>query len=74
MKQRDANHFAIHYEKPSVVWQLSDRFLQTIPFDDQNVTFCCIGTDRSTGDSLGPIVGSFLKDSISFPFTIIGTL
>lgn len=27
-----------------------------------NVVFFCIGSDRSTGDSLGPLVGSFLTD------------
>jgi putative sporulation protein YyaC len=25
------------------------------------IVFLCVGTDRSTGDSLGPLVGSFLK-------------
>ena len=29
--------------------------------DNQNLTFLCIGTDRVTGDSLGPIVGSNLE-------------
>ena len=27
----------------------------------ENVWFVCIGTDRSTGDSLGPMVGTMLK-------------
>ena len=74
MKQPASNHFAIHYEKNSAVWQLSEQLLTSIPFHDQQMTFCCIGTDRSTGDSLGPLVGSYLKSSLSFPFQIIGTL
>lgn len=74
MKQPASKHFAIHYEKSSAIWQLSDELLTTIPFHDQHMTFCCIGTDRSTGDSLGPLVGSYLKSSLSFPFPIIGTL
>lgn len=74
MKQPASNHFAIHYEKPSAIWQLSEQLLSAIPFDDEKLTFCCIGTDRSTGDSLGPIVGSYLKSSFNFPFKIVGTL
>ena len=33
-----------------------------IGINSYNVVFFCIGSDRSTGDSLGPLVGSFLKD------------
>ncbi|MFC5406921.1 spore protease YyaC [Cohnella soli] len=36
------------------------------------ITFVCIGTDRSTGDCLGPFVGSILEDrGVS---NVIGTL
>lgn len=34
----------------------------------------CIGTDRSIGDSLGPLVGSFLEESGPHPFRVLGTL
>ncbi|WP_256761222.1 spore protease YyaC [Cohnella sp. WQ 127256] len=38
----------------------------------EEVTFLCIGTDRSTGDSLGPWVGTLLEEQ---GFTrVIGTL
>lgn len=37
-----------------------------------NVTFLCIGTDRSTGDSLGPIVGTRLEEH-GFPY-VVGSL
>ncbi|SDO90461.1 putative sporulation protein YyaC [Paenibacillus sp. yr247] len=36
------------------------------------VAFVCIGTDRSTGDSLGPLVGSRLVE-LGYP-NVIGTL
>ena len=32
----------------------------TIP-KQEKIICVCIGTDRSTGDALGPIVGTFLK-------------
>lgn len=64
----------IHYEQTSAVWDLSEIFLTCIPFHHEALVFCCIGTDRSTGDALGPIVGSQLQHNFSFPFRIIGTL
>lgn len=36
--------------------------------------FVCIGTDLVTGDSLGPMVGSVLRCSPDFPYTVYGTL
>lgn len=38
-----------------------------------NVTYFCIGTDRSTGDSLGPIVGSLLQERHP-DWSVLGTL
>jgi putative sporulation protein YyaC len=31
-------------------------------FNIEDVFFVCIGTDRSTGDSLGPLIGTMLED------------
>jgi putative sporulation protein YyaC len=64
----------IHYNDKGAVWKLSTFFLDEIPFDHPNLVFFCIGTDRSTGDSLGPLTGSRLSESTIFPFPIIGTL
>lgn len=64
----------VHHEQTGALWQLSDLFLNHIPFDHEELIFCCIGTDRSTGDALGPLAGSFLASFHSFPFEIIGTL
>lgn len=38
------------------------------------IVFICIGTDRSTGDSLGPLIGTLLDDRQIDPFYIYGTL
>jgi len=64
----------IYYKETGVVWRLSNYLLEHIPFDHPNLVFCCIGTDRSTGDALGPMTGSFLTQLVSFPFQIVGTL
>jgi putative sporulation protein YyaC len=38
----------------------------------EHTAFVCIGTDRSTGDALGPLVGSLLQEA-GYPH-VIGTL
>lgn len=38
------------------------------------IVFICIGTDRSTGDSLGPLAGTLLEEKGPGPFYIYGTL
>ncbi|MNQ70888.1 hypothetical protein D3C85_855400 [compost metagenome] len=52
------------------------QFLQGIvmsnELDPRRLAFVCIGTDRSTGDSLGPLVGSKLAE-LGYPH-VIGTL
>lgn len=40
----------------------------------QGVVFLCIGTDRSTGDSLGPLIGYKLKEQCIRGASIVGTL
>lgn len=41
---------------------------------DSSLVLLCIGTDRSTGDSLGPLVGSKIKDQLPPQITVYGTL
>jgi putative sporulation protein YyaC len=38
------------------------------------VVFVCIGTDRSTGDSLGPLIGTLLEEKPANAFYVYGTL
>ncbi|WOV84349.1 spore protease YyaC [Sporosarcina jeotgali] len=64
----------IHYKETGAVWKLSTLFLENIPFTTREILFLCIGTDRSTGDALGPLVGSLLTETRSFPYRVIGTL
>jgi putative sporulation protein YyaC len=40
----------------------------------QPVVVVCIGTDRSTGDALGPLIGTKLHNKDTFPFFVYGTL
>lgn len=38
------------------------------------IIIICIGTDRSTGDSLGPFIGTMLQEKGHHPFHLYGTL
>ena len=66
--------YSIHHESKNSTWHLSTLFLEHIPFHHERLIFCCIGSDRCTGDTLGPLTGSFLNKSTNFPYEIIGTL
>jgi putative sporulation protein YyaC len=60
----------VHYEQQNAIEELAYSLKNRIKTEKQ-IKFICIGTDRSTGDSLGPLVGSFLKEK---GFDVIGTL
>lgn len=64
----------LFYDDPQIVSKLSDYFFKVIPFEHPSLLFCCIGTDRSTGDALGPLIGHQLIQDFAFPFPIFGTL
>ncbi len=51
---------------------LLDCFHELVPSPLPEPIFLCIGSDRSTGDSLGPLVGARLKKST--PFSVYGNL
>lgn len=68
----------IHVEDPQAkekirqaLWEKLQQY-QLSPH--QPVTLLCIGTDRSTGDCLGPLVGSKLREEAGRLFYIRGTL
>lgn len=53
--------------------ELASHLSEIVPsFGDNPPVFVCIGTDRSTGDALGPLVGTYLEEH-GYPF-VIGTL
>lgn len=54
---------------------ISSQLLTMIPSEKQQpVVIVCIGTDRSTGDSLGPLTGTFLEERKMNHFHVYGTL
>ena len=54
----------VHYTKRNAAERLSAALTdELIRRNTRELVVVCIGTDRSTGDSLGPLVGTFLKEA-----------
>lgn len=47
------------------------EFKNLIQSNKEEILFLCIGTDRSTGDSLGPMVGTMLSEE---GYNVLGTI
>ena len=55
---------AIDYMESNSIYKFRDilsEHLSQLVISHRSIVFLCIGTDRSTGDSLGPLVGEKLK-------------
>ncbi|WP_199616911.1 spore protease YyaC [Paenibacillus alkalitolerans] len=66
--------FKLSHTEPEAVHQLSEllgKVFSSVPAD-RALVIVCVGTDRSTGDALGPLVGSKLAKSSRIP--VYGTL
>jgi len=68
----------VHIDDPLASTRLSSHIEQTLQStynnNYQEVIVLCIGTDRSTGDSLGPLVGSYLEKAFNKSFSVYGNL
>ncbi|WP_126429215.1 spore protease YyaC [Brevibacillus marinus] len=66
----------VDYRDGAAVQQLSHQLVRRLQHkaDDQEIVVICIGTDRSTGDSLGPLVGSKLQAYHPKHLHVYGTL
>lgn len=75
-KNRTPQHFArIKYSQPDASAVICQALisLQAKATSPQDILILCIGTDRSTGDSLGPLIGTGLQKQ-SPPFRVLGCL
>lgn len=76
MSTTSAAPYKIPYNSPQastlIIDAVVDHMRSCTP--DQHVTVVCIGTDRSTGDCLGPLVGTALSKLASPYYATLGTL
>lgn len=73
----DAAHLQVRHDAPDALATLSlglERELVALGARTRPVVFACVGTDRSTGDSLGPLVGERLRRLGHDEHSVIGTL
>lgn len=67
----------VHMDSPNaaaVIGEALCRCGDSCMADVDEVILLCVGTDRSIGDALGPLIGSELSESGPHPFEIVGTL
>lgn len=65
----------IQHDEFQAAENLAKELLYHIPRkENRPIVLVCIGTDRSTGDSLGPLVGTLLEEKDIQSFYVYGTL
>lgn len=67
----------VHYTEPLAEERLAGvirEYISPYRFKTGPRVFLCIGTDRLTGDALGPLVGTRLAASCGHSFHVYGTL
>lgn len=68
------NKLQMCHSDPSLSTTMSDKIISWFPRFPRDYVAVCIGTDRSTGDSLGPLVGTFFQEYKPKHINIHGTL
>ncbi|NIK79286.1 putative sporulation protein YyaC [Paenibacillus castaneae] len=66
----------VPYTTPNVIGMLVNRLTVMLEemAEGRPIVIVCVGTDRSTGDSLGPLIGTNLSKYRSPHFNLFGTL
>lgn len=74
---KETNKYSFHYNEPYSLTKLGnaalDLMLELNPDYNKEMVYLCIGTDRATGDCLGPLVGTRLTSLMPYA-NIFGTL
>ncbi|WP_114571974.1 spore protease YyaC [Exiguobacterium flavidum] len=68
--------FFLEHSEPFAKERLAEQFLEQLDTEEleRPIVLVCIGSDRSTGDSLGPLVGTFLESHHPNHIHVYGTL
>lgn len=69
--------FSCHYKDPQCLPQMENVIYNLLakmdPAGQRELVYLCVGTDRATGDCLGPLVGTRLQSLLPI-FNVFGTL
>lgn len=74
--QQEIYYYDTHrgFDARNLAGRLYEMILDELDRGKKGVVFLCIGTDRSTGDSLGPLIGYKLKGRQNQDIPVFGTL
>ncbi|MYL54251.1 spore protease YyaC [Pontibacillus yanchengensis] len=62
-----------HYEDDKMLLSMTQTLKEWVPAN-RDIVIVCIGTDRSTGDSFGPLIGTLLEEKRLQNIYVYGTL
>lgn len=65
---------SLNYKEPYTHQKIGQFLFNWLPKNNTEIIFICVGSDRSTGDALGPITGSILSKRKRSKFKVFGTL
>ncbi|GGB42988.1 spore protease YyaC [Lentibacillus populi] len=66
--------FKMAYTDPDLLEIMCEKLISWLPAIPQEYVVVCIGTDRSTGDALGPLIGTFFTELKPKHMSVYGTL
>lgn len=74
-EKKEASSYRIAYEEQNAPLYIGEKLVELLPRHlFQPIVIACIGTDRSTGDALGPLIGTILHEKKPTHFHVYGTL
>src|SRR5699024_7685954 len=71
---KNNNSYTMSHSNQETIKNMSDKLTSLLPVFPREYIIVCIGTDRSTGDALGPLTGTYLKQLNLKHMDIYGTL
>lgn len=69
-----SNSMRLLHSDPTIINRMSHEIISWFPKIPREYVVVCIGTDRSTGDALGPLTGTYLAEQRPKHLTIYGSL
>ncbi|MFZ3577682.1 spore protease YyaC [Virgibacillus sp. DJP39] len=72
--EKDPENMRFCYTDSRLTKLMSKQIISWLPNLPKEYVVICIGTDRSTGDSLGPLTGAYLQDYHPKHITVYGSL
>jgi putative sporulation protein YyaC len=73
--EKKGGELKIIFDEDGASTKIANQIVSHLPtHSNQAIAIICIGTDRSTGDALGPLIGTKLEEKGSHLFHVYGTL